>query len=391
VTGDLTVHGGSGVNVLNGNLQVRGGVEIGDNEIFGGNAGSSTYLKTGGAPWRIYDSANNRPMASFHEGGPITFENSVNGNVMLRMNNSNGSDVEIPNGDLDMNAPDANIRDINDIRFDGGTNNGSGLIIPDEGGGTLGVYNASGCGDCKVMTWHREDNRTEAYGDLTVDGGRAALKLTEGGDDHTYMEFYADTDAADTRSGYVGYGSTGTNDLTLNNEMSNGDIDFMTGGGNTLKLHSTSTVEVPNGNLNVSGNLKTYGSLSVGTEPGSGTDLHIENESEASVYLNGGNLDTASSKIAFSDNVGDTYPGAGVSIRYDTSNNKIVFRDEYNNNDRVELKRGGDVKVDDGNLNMSSNDIKNVGLSDVDMEYDGGDNRMEITSNGNTDICIGNC
>lgn len=53
--------------------------------------------------------------------------------------------------------------------------------------------------------------------------GAAGLVLKPSSLDHVYAEFYADTGAPNTRSGVLGYGSAGTTELLLQNEMTSGD------------------------------------------------------------------------------------------------------------------------------------------------------------------------
>ncbi|MFB6294299.1 MAG: hypothetical protein ABEI97_00920, partial [Candidatus Nanohaloarchaea archaeon] len=52
--------------------------------------------------------------------------------------------------------------------------------------------------------------------------------------------------------------------------------------------------------------------------------------------------------------------------------------------------------LDQGNsanqaIDMNSNNVTNVGNGDMNLSYDPQDDRNEISSNGQTDICIGNC
>lgn len=63
-----------------------------------------------------------------------------------------------------------------------------------------------------------------------VASGGGCLSLKPGSADHTYMQFYADTGASTTRSGYAGYGGGGTINLEIVNEMSGGEIQFNTNG-----------------------------------------------------------------------------------------------------------------------------------------------------------------
>ena len=71
---------------------------------------------------------------------------------------------------------------------------------------------------------------------LDINSGAGALSIGPGASDHVYMQFYADTAAPTARSGYIGYGTSGTNVLDINNEMggalnlrastTGGDINF---------------------------------------------------------------------------------------------------------------------------------------------------------------------
>ncbi|AAK94399.1 hypothetical protein Mx8p64 [Myxococcus phage Mx8] len=60
-------------------------------------------------------------------------------------------------------------------------------------------------------------------------GGPAAA-LKAGVADHTYLEFYADSDAPAVRSGYTGYGGAGTGDFSVVNMMTAGNIRLVTPG-----------------------------------------------------------------------------------------------------------------------------------------------------------------
>lgn len=54
--------------------------------------------------------------------------------------------------------------------------------------------------------------------------GAAGFQLKPGSLDHVYLEFYADTAAPSTRSGYIGYPDAGGSELTLENQMTGGDL-----------------------------------------------------------------------------------------------------------------------------------------------------------------------
>ena len=73
-------------------------------------------------------------------------------------------------------------------------------------------------------------------GDLSIDGGAAALQLKPGESDHTYIELYARSSDPTTRSGLIGYPSAGSTDMRIVNTL--GGVDFYTDGqpGRTARI-----------------------------------------------------------------------------------------------------------------------------------------------------------
>ena len=67
-------------------------------------------------------------------------------------------------------------------------------------------------------------NKLHVVGDVIIDGGAKSLQLKPASSDHVFMEFYADSQNPDTRSGYIGYSPAGANDLRITNQMTEGDI-----------------------------------------------------------------------------------------------------------------------------------------------------------------------
>jgi hypothetical protein len=56
--------------------------------------------------------------------------------------------------------------------------------------------------------------------------GAEAVQVKASANDHTFLAFYARTLAQNTRSGWMGYGSSGTQDLTIANETPSGWLTF---------------------------------------------------------------------------------------------------------------------------------------------------------------------
>lgn len=65
---------------------------------------------------------------------------------------------------------------------------------------------------------------------FTAGSGGPALALKPGTADHVYQEFYARTATPSTRSGYMGYATAATNELTITNQLAAGDIRLVTPG-----------------------------------------------------------------------------------------------------------------------------------------------------------------
>ena len=65
----------------------------------------------------------------------------------------------------------------------------------------------------------------------TITQGGGAFTLKAGAtSDHVYMEFYADSAAQTTRSGYIGYSAAGTDHISIANQQGNGGIILSTAG-----------------------------------------------------------------------------------------------------------------------------------------------------------------
>lgn len=64
----------------------------------------------------------------------------------------------------------------------------------------------------------------------TLNSGGPALILKPGSADHVYTEYYADTQAPNTRSGFTGYSSAGASDFSVTNTMAGGNLLLSTPG-----------------------------------------------------------------------------------------------------------------------------------------------------------------
>ncbi len=109
----LKYDGNNRLRVLkNGGLDVQNGdLDLGSNDL---NTVSGIYASgnlntytdgSGTGAFRVRDSSNsNNILITAEESGPIEFRNSVSGDDILRMNASGGSNVEIPNGYLQVSG-----------------------------------------------------------------------------------------------------------------------------------------------------------------------------------------------------------------------------------------------------------------------------------------------
>ncbi|MBX2995921.1 MAG: tail fiber domain-containing protein, partial [Bdellovibrionaceae bacterium] len=105
----------------------------------------------------------------------------------------------------------------------------AGEVVKFDGSGVLG------CSTIATMLGYTPANGANYVsksgdtisGGLTIDGPAQGLTLKSSGD-HVYLGLFADADAPSTRSGWVGYGTAGTSNLTIANEMTGGPIHLST-------------------------------------------------------------------------------------------------------------------------------------------------------------------
>jgi hypothetical protein len=76
--------------------------------------------------------------------------------------------------------------------------------------------------------------------DNYFDGGPIGVRFrTDGSSDHVYFGFYARDASLSTRSGRIGYVSAASNDLTIENEITNGHILLTTGGTGEVRANGS--------------------------------------------------------------------------------------------------------------------------------------------------------
>lgn len=263
---------GGNVDIPNGNLDMNsnqinnvGSLTVGDNGIL--NSDSYAKLETSGggsSNWAIYDSANSQHIASFKEGGNVDFPN---GNLDLGSPGSTGKSLDVGgganfDGDVDLNNG-GGLDNVNDIEMDGNIYGAGVDMSLQEVGSILGPNN----GDT----------------DLNIQ--------TQGGGSHVVS---------------IEDGSSSNTDIARFHE-------------------GTQNVEIPNGNLDLGGQ------LSVGST-----------ECNTGQYIDG--------------------DGSCTDVITETT-------DEY-------VNENGDTMT--GDLDMNSNSVLNVGTNNIDI----GDGQGNIAMNG---------
>lgn len=87
----------------------------------------------------------------------------------------------------------------------------------------------------------RKDVASTGVGKVTLDVGAAAFAVSAGAADQVYMEWYARTAAPTTRSGYLGFASTGITTFTLSSEIGHIQLKANTIANGTIFLDAGST------------------------------------------------------------------------------------------------------------------------------------------------------
>ena len=100
--------------------------------------------------------------------------------------------------------------------------------------------------------------------------GGSALALKAGSGDHVYLSFFARTAALSTRSAYIGYGSTASTNLVINNEISGGAISISPGTGASVNVTSAFSTS---GAITEAGTLLSSKYAPIGTSISAGSGL----------------------------------------------------------------------------------------------------------------------
>ena len=102
----------------------------------------------------------------------------------------------------------------------------SQVVFSSISGRPTGLVSSSAQFSNTAITW----SATQTFStEPQFNAGGQTLRLGATSGDHTYLALYARTTSPSTRTGWIGYGSAGTNDLSITNEA-NGPINFSTNG-----------------------------------------------------------------------------------------------------------------------------------------------------------------
>lgn len=196
-----------------------------------GGTGLSSTLKLGSAGIITFNTVNYNNYALYGDAAATALNVPAGGTLYFRVNNANKASIDT-NGNF--NASGAG--NFMGLRASGLTS--CDTVDTDASGNFVCGFDASGGGGGAPLGWSLGANTV--YNDtagvnigigtnapsnkLTVDSGAAVLALKPGAQDHTYIEYYADTAAPTARSAWTGFGGAGTNDFTIQNQMAGGDI-----------------------------------------------------------------------------------------------------------------------------------------------------------------------
>jgi hypothetical protein len=393
VTGNVTVHGSNGVVIGNpsetdGVLSVDGQIDLGgsidantnaigsvseiDAEV-GGGTGDPSFKFTGDGDTGLYsDSADTVGLTAGSTSGVEVQNNGnvevPNGNLTMSDNNIHDANtvqtnvLEDPESNVIEIADSPNmtgdhIRAVDDLNFNGGSNSASAIAIPQEAGSSLQVaYGKWGSGT--IMRWNR-DNTTDVVGGALDMNDNPIVFSSDGvaiGDGNT-VSTRSDTTAVgkeahatDVEALALGYRADayGTRAISIGRTSNATDTDSIAIGHKT-EANNPDSITIG------------WGSTATGNKA-----IALGPKAQA----------TASNAVAIGDSA--TAPNADEATFGSLSN-------------PLDVNVTGSATIRGGSLDMNENNVNNVGNSNIDMQYDNNDNRFEITSNGNEDICIGDC
>jgi len=165
-------------------------------------------------------------------------------------------------------------------------------------------------------------------------GAAQLLNLYAGStQDHVYIAFYADSGSQSTRSGFFGYSSGGTSDMTLQNEMTNGSIFIRPNGTGVARVTGSTnpSLSVLDGTVNTKVQSITGDAGYLGTQSNDALKIVTNNtarltiaatgESTFAAQIRGADGSASAPSYGFSSNtdVGFYYASGYIYASYDNS------------------------------------------------------------------------
>ena len=154
-------------------------------------------------------------------------------------------------------------------------------------------------------------------------------------------------------------------------------LSFDTNGTQAMQIDSSQNVDIPNGNLLASGS-SSAGETALSIESSDGESLDfIETSSGAQNNIALQNPDGVT-VFRWPDSVSTTWVTTDLEMRSNSkirtgrnSGSETGFYDSQNSQNILLAKEGGNVQIPNGNLNMSSNAIQNIGSSQTSFTESG--------------------
>lgn len=346
-------------------------IPSGDLRVDDGSSDSGIYLQESGTNkallyWDadqdrfvIRDHQEGDDLIHINKNGPYVFRNPTTGNAMLRMNNSEGSDVEIPNGNLKLANTNAfEIEDTGGTAQRVATLTGSDHVL-------LGDLD-SAAGD----TYIRDDGTNS----IIAKNGNVEIPIGNLDMTNSVNDIQLANDAVITFNNAGGAGR-GVFSLNPANNLEVGDpgagidhVGLYAGGSIGLNVTKNRNVEIPNGNLDISGNQIT--GIATGGTHALQANVDANNVGENPLTL----LDITTQN--------------GVDIQWEanrSAGDAFTVTDDSVPQKLFNVGDGGNVKIPNGNLKMMGGgnvEFYNGGTNDFGLRYDTGNDFIHLYDAG---------
>ncbi|PSG98917.1 MAG: hypothetical protein BRC29_02190 [Nanohaloarchaea archaeon SW_7_43_1] len=382
---------------VQGNLDVWGNITNTDVEnlnINGSLLPPSGYSDTFdiGSPSRRWKTGYFQDM----ELGNNVIDNSELANTGFSTDTNSGIDSGSVNlgGELTINHSDTS------SVSDSDTTNSDGQVLQDltfDGFGHVQTQSTKDLDNRYYTEAESDENFVDESGDtmtgtLNLNQGGTNLALKPGSTDHSYMEFYADSDNPGTRSGWIGYGSGGSDQLRIKNQMGGNLIldpgtDEVSVAGN-LKMNSNSINGFFGGNCQsdeVVKKVNSDGTYNCQSITGASDDTYVNEGGDTmtgNLNMSGDNIQNVGTINASQlEKNGNTVTSLFLDISGDAMSGQINMQgNPVTNVETIDMNQSGQIQTDSTNA-VSIDSNQNVEISNGDLNL--GDN--QLTNVGGTD------